>query len=91
MSDSVICCFERLRYYNFQICLQAEKQWKLFRFATPGIRCHASGTRRKPAPSQSAMSMPVFRINRAGGSLDAGLRRIPEQTGKELRIRYRKK
>lgn len=44
--------------------------------------------RRKAPPFQSAMSMLVFYINRAGKNLDKEQRRVLEQAKKELRFLY---
>lgn len=49
-----------------------------------------ASTRRKATPFRSAMSMLVFYINRAGKHLDAGQRRLLEQTKDELRRAYGK-
>lgn len=47
-----------------------------------------SSTRRKSAPFNSAMSMLVFYINRAGKKLDPNQKRILQQAKKELRKLY---
>ena len=47
-----------------------------------------SSMRRKASPFQSAMSMLVFYINRAGNNLDAKQKRVLEQAKQELRQLY---
>jgi len=49
-----------------------------------------ASTRRKAKPSQSAMSMLNFYINRAGKNLPADKKKILEQTKIELRKLYRR-
>lgn len=44
--------------------------------------------RRKSGPYRSAMSMLTFYINRAGGNLSAGRKRILEQAKDELRALF---
>lgn len=53
-------------------------------------RSAEASTRRKSPPFQSAMSMLVFYVNRAGNGLDEHQRRVLEQTKEELRKLYRK-
>jgi len=47
-----------------------------------------SSTRRKSAPFNSAMSMLMFYMNRAGKKLDPNQKRILQQVKKELRNLY---
>ena len=51
-------------------------------------RSAEASRRRKSPPFRSAMSMPVFYINRAGKNLDRSRLRILEQAKEELRRLY---
>lgn len=58
------------------------------RIASSLSRSAESSTRRKASPFQSAMSMLVFYINRAGNNLDAKQKQVLQQAKEELRRIY---
>ena len=53
-------------------------------------RSAEASTQRKAEPFRSAMSMPVFYINRAGSKLDPEQKRVLEQAKQELRKLFNK-
>lgn len=63
--------------------------WKDPRRIARSLRASAeASTRRKAAPFNSAMSMLVFYINRAGRNLDPEQRQVLEAAKQELRKLY---
>jgi len=65
--------------------------WKDPRKIAESLRASAErSTQRKSPPFQSAMSMLVFYINRAGSGLDRSQREVLEQAREELRKLYGK-
>jgi hypothetical protein len=65
--------------------------WKDPQRIAESLRASAeASTERKAPPFQSAMSMLVFYINRAGTKLDESQRQVLEQAKEELRRLYGK-